>query len=262
MLKAAIIIAVVMFVADLSDMAMGDPMLRRPLVISAVVGLLLGDLTQGVIIGASLEVVFLGVTQIGGALPSDTMTGAIFGTAFSILSGSGTEVALSLAVPISILAVFINQFCLFVRGMLLKKFNDYIEEDNQKGIIRLHMASTFGVPLVYGVIGFCGIYFGANAVQSLVNNIPKFLMDGLTVASGLLPALGLALLLNSLWDAKIAVFMILGFVLIAYMNLPLIAIALIGTVIAVYTAVVEKEHKSTVVVAHTEGSEEEDFFNE
>lgn len=124
------------------------------------------------------------------------------------------------------------------------------------------MASTFGVPLVYGVIGFCGIYFGANAVQSLVNNIPKFLMDGLTVASGLLPALGLALLLNSLWDAKIAVFMILGFVLIAYMNLPLIAVALIGTVIAVYTAVVEKEHKSTVVVAHTEGSEEEDFFNE
>lgn len=115
MLKAAIIIAVVMFVADLSDMAMGDPMLRRPLVISAVVGLLLGDLTQGVIIGASLEVVFLGVTQIGGTLPSDTMTGAIFGTAFSILSGSGTEVALSLAVPISILAVFINQFWSYVK---------------------------------------------------------------------------------------------------------------------------------------------------
>ena len=59
MLKEAIIIALVMFVADLSDMAMGDPMLRRPLVISSVVGLLLGDLTQGVIIGASLEVIFL-----------------------------------------------------------------------------------------------------------------------------------------------------------------------------------------------------------
>ena len=181
------------------------------------------------------------------------MTGAIFGTAFSILSGSGTEVALSLAVPISILAVFINQFCLFVRGLLLKKFNDYIEDDNQKGIIRLHMASTFGVPLVYGIIGFCGIYFGANAVQ--------FLMDGLTVASGLLPALGLALLLNTLWDAKIAVFLLLGFVLIAYMDLPLIAIALIGVVIAVFTAVIEKERKSTVVVAQTNCSEEEDFFN-
>ena len=262
MLKAAIIIAIVMFVADLSDMAMGDPMLRRPLVISAVVGLLLGDLEKGVVIGASLEVIFLGVTQIGGALPSDTMTGAIFGTAFSILSGSGTEVALSLAVPISILAVFINQLCLFVRGLLLKKFNDYIEDDNQKAIIRLHMASTFGVPLVYGIIGFCGIYFGANAVQTLVNNIPDFLMSGLTVASGLLPALGLALLLNTLWDKKIAVFLILGFVLMAYFDLPLIAIALIGTVITVYTAVLEQERKSTVVVTNHNDSEEEDFFND
>ena len=87
-------------------------------------------------------------------------------------------------------------------------------------------------------------------------------MDGLTVASGLLPALGLALLLNTLWDAKIAVFLLLGFVLIAYMDLPLIAIALIGVVIAVFTAVIEKERKSTVVVAQTNCSEEEDFFNE
>ena len=46
------------------------------------------------------------------------------------------------------------------------------------------------------------------------------------------------------------------------MDLPLIAIALIGVVIAVFTAVIEKERKSTVVVAQTNCSEEEDFFNE
>ena len=87
-------------------------------------------------------------------------------------------------------------------------------------------------------------------------------MSGLTVASGLLPALGLALLLNTLWDKKIAVFLILGFVLMAYFDLPLIAIALIGTVIAVYTAVLEQERKSTVVVTNHNDSEEEDFFND
>lgn len=258
MLISALIVAAVMFVGSFSDMAMGDPMLRRPLVISAITGLLLGDLQQGVMIGASLEVIFLGATQIGGALPSDPMTGAIFGTAFAILSGKGTEVALSLAIPISILAVFINQLCLFTRGLTLNKINDYIDSDNQRGIVRIHAISTIGVPLIYGVIGFCGIFFGANAVQSLVNNIPEFIMNGLTVASGLLPALGIALLLNTLWDQKIAIFILLGFVLAAYVELPTIAIAVIGIVIAVYVAISEKDSKNTVVNQVVE----EDFFDE
>lgn len=43
----------------------GTPMVNRPLIISTVVGLVLGDVTTGVKIGASLELVFMGAIQVG-----------------------------------------------------------------------------------------------------------------------------------------------------------------------------------------------------
>lgn len=267
MIYQALAIGFILFIGTLSDTGMGDPMLRRPLVVSAAVGLLLGDIDTGVKTGAALEVIFLGVTQIGGALPSDSMTGSAFGTAFAILTGQGVEIALSLSVPISMLAVFLNQGAIFVRGLFLKKFNDMILDDNQKGIVKLHLGFTVAVPLMYALIGFFGIYFGTDAVQGLINSIPAFIMNGLTVAGTLLPALGLSLLLNMLWDKKLAVFMLLGFVLAAYLEMPLIAISLIGIVIAVFTAVKEQELNELKLAAAVQragsaADSEEDFFND
>ena len=63
--------------------------------------------------------------------------------------------------------------------------------------------------------------------------IPDVVMNGLTVCGGLLPAVGMAMLMKMLWDKKICMFYLLGFVLSAYMNLPLIAIAVIGVIVAI-----------------------------
>ena len=82
----------------------GTCMVIRPLVVSPLVGLALGDLQTGVIIGATLELVFMGAIQIGGAVPPDALVGAGLGTAFAILTDQGPEIALTLALPIAILA--------------------------------------------------------------------------------------------------------------------------------------------------------------
>ena len=58
-------------------------------------------------------------------------------------------------------------------------------------------------------------------------------MNGLTVCGGLLPAVGMAMLMKMLWDKKICMFYFLGFVLAAYLNLPLIALAVLGVIIAI-----------------------------
>lgn len=58
-------------------------------------------------------------------------------------------------------------------------------------------------------------------------------MNGLTVCGGLLPAVGMAMLMKMLWDNKIRMFYFLGFVLAAYLKLPLIALAVIGVIIAI-----------------------------
>ncbi|WP_369675966.1 PTS sugar transporter subunit IIC, partial [Enterococcus faecium] len=73
-------------------------------------------------------------------------------------------------------------------------------------------------------------------VNSFVEHIPQSLMNGLSAAGGLLPAVGFAMLMKLLWDNKLAVFCILGFVLTAYLQLPAVAVAVIGVVICVVSA--------------------------
>ncbi|MFR5841769.1 MAG: PTS sugar transporter subunit IIC [Blautia massiliensis (ex Durand et al. 2017)] len=63
--------------------------------------------------------------------------------------------------------------------------------------------------------------------------MPDVVMNGLTVCGGLLPAVGMAMLMKMLWDNKICMFYFLGFVLAAYLKLPLIALAVIGVIIAI-----------------------------
>ena len=81
-------------------------------------------------------------------------------------------------------------------------------------------------------------------------------MRGLKVAAGLLPAVGFALLLQPMMNAKNAIYFIVGFVLLAYLQLPVLATTIIGVAVA-YIVCFEKGGNKVVVK-----SEEEDLFDE
>ena len=75
---------------------------------------------------------------------------------------------------------------------------------------------------------FLAIYFGSDAVTAVVNSMPVVLTDGLKVASGILPAVGMAMLLKMMNFKKYWSFFIFGFVLTVYLNLNVLAISLVA----------------------------------
>ena len=77
MLTSAILVAVIMFLVKTADHTLGQPLIERPLICGALVGLALGDLQQGIIIGATLELIFLGTITIGGSVPADLAVGSV-----------------------------------------------------------------------------------------------------------------------------------------------------------------------------------------
>ncbi|HZE85271.1 MAG TPA: PTS sugar transporter subunit IIC, partial [Puia sp.] len=122
-----------------SEDFLGTTLLSRPLVLAPLVGLALGDLNQGVIIGATLELIFMGNIKVGAAIPPDVITGGVLSTAFAILSGKGPAVALALAIPISILAEMVISGLFVFRSVFNKKFIQYAEEGSYRKIQRLHV---------------------------------------------------------------------------------------------------------------------------
>lgn len=90
------------------ECAIGNSMVQRPIVMGPLVGLVLGDLQTGLLVGATLELAFMGNVTIGAALPPEITAGGILGTAFAITSGSGADVALALALPIATVALLVK----------------------------------------------------------------------------------------------------------------------------------------------------------
>ena len=74
-----------------------------PLFAATITGLLLGDMNTGLIVGATLQLMTLGVATYGGATVPDYLSGAIIGTAYAIISKNGPEYGIALAVPIGLL---------------------------------------------------------------------------------------------------------------------------------------------------------------
>ena len=58
-------------------------MYKRQIFCVAILGALLGHPTEGIILAAELELVFLGNVSLGGVMPSDFTLGSIFGAAFA-----------------------------------------------------------------------------------------------------------------------------------------------------------------------------------
>lgn len=232
-IQLSILLSIVALVANL-DYFTGGSMLARPMVIGLMVGLVMGDVTSGVAIGAVLELAFIGSFSIGAALPPDMVTGSILGTAFALSMGKGAEVAIPMALPIATLVLVLkNLVHTFVYPMIVSAADKAAKDGNSKKIAFFAISGGFIYCILSQMIPVgVGFYFGADIVQNFLNSIPKFVMDGLSIATGILPAYGLALLLKPLLDKKSVIFFLLGFALVTYLNLSLTAVAFFGLAIA------------------------------
>lgn len=237
----------------------GTPMVIRPIVVSPLIGAILGDLETGVKIGATLELMFMGAIQVGAAVPPDVLVGAGLGTAFAIMSGNGAEVALTLALPIAVLAQTIKVALFIVRSWFMDLAMKLAKDANIRGLHLLNLGGLLLQSLMYFTVAFVAILFGSDVVSAFVDNIPEVIMNGLTIAGGLLPAVGFALLLQPMMTGKNAIYFLFGFVLLAYLQLLVLAITILGVVVAF---IVTYENKKMETVISIADSEEEDLFDE
>lgn len=232
MVAQALMLGLIAGIGILDGRIFGQMMFDRPLVTGLFVGIVLGDVTQGIIIGAQLELIWMGIAGIGAATPPDVVTGGILGTAFAIISGSGVEVALALAVPIAVLAQTLGVVVRIANTYFAHKADKYAKEANYRGLaismwipVCLFFLSTF-LPT------FLAILLGADQVSNLINSIPKVILDGMGVAGSLLPAIGFALLMDMLFSKKMAPFFFIGFLAAAYGGMNITAIALFAVCLA------------------------------
>lgn len=213
----------------------GTQMLRRPLLIAPVVGWIMGNLEAGLLIGAALEIMWMGVGNVGAYSAPDMISGTCIGTALGIAAGEGaTEVAIALAVPTSLLAQ--QLLILYKSGIIALKpiVKKWAETGDFKKIYRINYVPAAIAFLIRAVPTFIAIYLGASVIDTIVAALPATIMSGLSVAGKIIPAVGIGLLMQmmikkpDLWT-----FLIAGFAMAVYLNMSVLAITLVALPLAV-----------------------------
>lgn len=254
----AILLGLVAMFAN-AEYLFGTSLLSRPIVTGVLTGLVLGDLKTGIILGATMELAFIRAFSVGAVIPPEIISGGILGTAFAISTGQGAEVALALGVPIAALALVIKNACMiFILPLFVHKADKYAEQGNCNGVERMHLlGGFFGVNLPIGLIVFFSYLLGSPVMESILAAIPEFIQSGLAIATGLLPALGFALLVKMIINKKVAVFYFLGFALSVYLKIPITGIAIFGVITAIILVGLNKPNQVAIVGG---GNDDDDDF--
>lgn len=225
----------------------------RPIVIGPIVGAIMGDLQTGLMIGASYELMMIGAMPVGGAQPPNAVIGGIMATVFGISLKLDVSAALPLAIPFALLGQYAVTALFTVVSPLMQKADKYAEEGNPQGIVRLNYFTMGLLAVLFAVIVLAGLLAGSAIGEQLTSSIPAWVFAGLSAAGKMMPALGFGMLLRVMFSKELSMFLFIGFVFVAYMNLPLLAVALLGVAIAVYDFQMNTRNVPQVKEADTDG---------
>jgi len=206
----------------------------RPIAIAPIVGLVLGDLGTGLVMGAALESLFMGMSAIGGAMPTDWILASTLTTAY-VITSKGTmdmETGIALAMPIGAVLQGLPKIFSPLLNLLPAYWEKLAVKGNPKAFLIQTSLGSFIGPIINGVIVFFAMAYGMDGLYMLLAIIPGWLLYGITMGGIMSMAIGFALLTSMIWDWKIGVFFFVGFALVKYLNLGTMPIAIIATAVA------------------------------
>ncbi len=233
MLLQAILVGIWAGIAGIEQFN-GTESLHRPIVSGLVVGLILGDIKTGLMAGATMELAWLGLVPLAGAQPPNIVIGGIAGIVTVLVGKQSPELALGIAVPFAVLAQVLINLLFTAYSPIMHKADEYAKEGNIKGIDMINFSGPVVLFAFNFLIIFALILFGADKVGPLISALPEKLVGGFKVASGMMPAVGFAMLLNIMLKKEYVPFLIIGFVFAAFLGMDLLAITLMAVAIALY----------------------------
>jgi len=248
MLTQAILVALI---ATLSTWWVSHTVTRTwlyPLWVGFLVALAMGKPLEGMQAAAYINLAYLGWITAGGTMPGNLMVAGVFGTALTLLSGADPKLAVTFAVPFSLLGILSWQGYMTINSLWVHKAEKYAAEGNLRGVRLMNYVPSFFVSLILnGVPAFILVYFGGDIATQLIDSIPASVINALATVGAIMPALGIAMLLNYMGKAKLIPFFFLGFFLTAYLQLDIMAVTIFAAVIGIVMYMLSKDKKQEEV---------------
>lgn len=207
--------------------------LHQPIITVALIGAITGNLTEGLILGGSLQLIVLGWMNIGAAQAPDAAIAGIISAILVLVHGASTGEGIALAIPLAIAGQVLTIFVRTLAVGLGHYADGKAKDGNIRGVELANIAGLFLQGLRVAIPAGLVLAISASAVTTALNAIPDWITGGLAVGGGMIVAVGYAMVINMMASKKTWPFFFLGFALAALTELNLIAMGIIGLALAV-----------------------------
>jgi len=217
-------------------------------IIGFILGLVFGDIKTGLYLGGTIQLMSMGVVGLAGASVPDYTVATLVAVPIAIKGGS-VEAGLAIGIPVAMLSVQFDIIHKIANGFVARWSQNYANK-KQFGM----MTSVIWLTVLFQVLKYLvpvalATLVGVNIINDILAMLPDWFMGGLSVAGKILPVVGIAILMNYMPTAKHFQYLIVGFVLFAYLNVPMLGVALVGVALAInfYKNAIEKQKANAVI---------------
>lgn len=238
-----ILVVLIAFIAGV-DGILDEFQFQQPLVACTLIGLVTGNLTAGVVLGGTLQMIALGWANIGAAVAPDAALASVASAIILVLGGQGVKgvgSAIAIAIPLAVAGLALTMIVRTVAVPIVHAMDAAAREGNLRKVEMWHIVAICLQGLRIAIPALLLLLIPASAVQHALLAMPSWLTEGMTIGGGMVVAVGYAMVINMMATKEVWPFFIIGFVIAAISQLTLIAIgALAIAVTLIYLQLSEK----------------------
>ena len=214
-----------------------------PLMTGLVCGIIMGDVSNAMIVTAALQLIYMGVFSPGGSMPSEPAIAAAIAVPVALLGNLTPEAAIGVAVPVGLLGSYLYQFRFFL-NTFLGKYTDKAVEKMDEGAIK---RSIIWYPTI------ASLYWGAPVIADLIGQLKEtVVLHVLEVVGGGLAAIGISTTIYVIGRKDYLVFFLLAYfmsVILKPLNVTMVTYAIIGVLVAAIFVMVTKNNNQPVAAS-------------
>ena len=218
-----------------------------PLMTGLVCGIIMGDVSNAMIVTAALQLIYMGVFSPGGSMPSEPAIAAAIAVPVALLGNLTPEAAIGVAVPVGLLGSYLYQFRFFL-NTFLGKYTDKAVEKMDEGAIKRSIIwyPTIASFLLFVPLVFASLYWGAPVIADLIGQLKE------TVVLHGLAAIGISTTIYVIGRKDYLVFFLLAYfmsVILKPLNVTMVTYAIIGVLVAAIFVMVTKNNNQPVAAS-------------
>ncbi len=224
---------------------------HRPLIACTLVGIVLGDITTGIILGGTLELIALGWMNIGAAQSPDSALASLISAILVIVGQQSIATGIAIALPVAAAGQVLTVFARTITVAFQHAADKYAEEANFRAIDICHIGALAIQALRVAVpVLLIALFVSPEGIQNLLSLIPAFITTGLKVASGFIVVVGYAMVINLMSAKYLMPFFFVGFVIAGFTDFNLVAFGVLG----IFAAIVYVQLNPRFSTASTAGT--------